>query len=120
MTRYTMVLALLMLTGCVTTNYRPVVDTGEVKGNYEDDVADCQRLAEQRPAGAQAANGAVVGAVLGGVLAAAFGLRGNNIGRVAAWGAVNGAAGGAVNGASQQQAIVARCMEGRGYAVVSP
>jgi outer membrane protein assembly factor BamE (lipoprotein component of BamABCDE complex) len=33
-------LAALLCAGCATTQYRPVVDSGVTKGNYEDDVVD--------------------------------------------------------------------------------
>jgi hypothetical protein len=105
--------------GCATAQYRPLVDSGVSKGNYEDDVADCQSLANQRPAAATAAGGATAGAVLGGLLALAVGLRGQDVANVAAWGAANGGIQGAVAGSAEQQAIVSRCMAGRGYNVVA-
>jgi uncharacterized protein YcfJ len=111
---------LLAASGCATTQYRPVVDSGVSKGNYEDDVADCQNLANQRPAAAQAAGGATAGAVLGGLLALAVGLRGSDVANVAAWGAASGGIQGAAVGSAQQQDMVARCMAGRGYNVVAP
>ena len=110
----------LLSASCATSTYRPMVDSGVSRGNYEDDVADCQQLADQRPVAAHAAGGAAVGAVLGALLGAAVGLRGNDVGRVAAWGAANGGINGAVYGAAEQQAIVPRCMAGRGYNVVAP
>lgn len=119
-TAFALVLAATVLcSGCVTTQYRPLVDSGVSRGNYEDDVADCQNLASQRPAAANAAAGATVGAVFGALLGAAVGLRANDIGRVAAWGAANGGINGAAYGAAEQQAIVSRCMAGRGYDVVA-
>ena len=111
---------LLAVSGCATTQHRPVVDSGVSKGNYEDDVADCQNLANQRPAAAAAAGGATAGAVLGGLLALAVGLRGNDVANVAAWGAASGGIQGAAAGSAQQQDMVARCMAGRGYNVVAP
>lgn len=112
-------LAALLCSGCATTQYRPLVDSGVSRGNYEDDVADCQYLAEQRPAAAPAAGGAAAGAILGALLGAAVGLREDDIAHVAAWGAASGGINGAAYGAAEQQAIVSRCMEGRGYNVVA-
>jgi len=106
--------------GCATTEYRPEVDTGVSLGNYEADVYDCQRIAGQHPPEDAAAGGAVTGAILGALVGAAFGLRGNNIARIAAVGAVNGGVNGAVIGVAEQRAMVARCMAGRGYNVVAP
>lgn len=112
-------IALVLLSGCATTEYRPIVDSGVSRGNYEDDVADCQQLANQRPAAASAAGGATAGAVLGALFAVAVGLRGNDVANVAAYGAASGGIQGAAYGAGEQQAIVSRCMAGRGYNVVA-
>lgn len=113
------VLALALLSGCETTQYRPLVDSGVSRGDYDEDVADCQQLADQRPAAAQAAGGAAVGAVLGALLGVAVGLHGNDVANVAAWGAANGGIQGAAYGSAEQQEIVSRCMAGRGYNVVA-
>ena len=109
---------LLVLGACTTQPYRPLVDSGVSRGSYEEDLADCQQLAAQRPAGAHAAGGAAAGAIIGGLLAAAVGLRGDDIGRVAAWGAASGGIDGAMYGAAEQRAIVGRCLAGRGWNVV--
>lgn len=106
------------LSGCAVEQYRPLVDSGVSKGNYEADLSDCQQLAAYRPAAASAAGGAVAGAVLGALLGAAVGLRGDDVSRVAAWGAANGGINGAAYGVAEQQAIVDRCLAGRGYNVV--
>jgi len=114
-----LIAAATLLSGCAVEQYRPVVDNHVSQGSYEADLADCQQLAAQRPPAASAAGGAAVGAVLGGLLAAAVGLRGNDIGRVAAWGAANGGINGAAYGVAEQRDIVARCMAGRGYDVIA-
>jgi hypothetical protein len=111
-----LIAAAALFSGCAVEQYRPVVDHHV---SHEADLADCQQLAAQRPAAASAAGGAAVGAVLGGLLAAAVGLRGNDIGRVAAWGAANGGINGAAYGVAEQRDIVARCMSGRGYDVIA-
>jgi len=111
--------SLAICAGCATTQYRPIVDSGMSRGNYEDDVVDCQQLADQRPAAAHAVGGATAGAVLGGLLALAVGLRGEDVAHVAAWGAASGGINGAAYGAAEQQAIVSHCMAGRGYNVVA-
>lgn len=112
-------MAALLVAGCATHTYRPVVDTGVSRGNYEDDVYDCQQLAAQRPAAAQAAGGAAAGAAIGALLGLAVGLRGDDVAHLAAWGAATGGIEGAGWGTVEQRAIVARCMEGRGYAVLA-
>jgi hypothetical protein len=111
-------LVFAMLSGCATTQYRPLVDSGVSRGSYDDDVADCH-LAAQRPAAAQAAGSAAVGAVLGALLGAAVGLHGNDVAEVAAWGAASGGINGAAYGSAEQADIVSRCMAGRGYNVVA-
>lgn len=114
-----LLLALLCASCATTAQYRPLVDSGVSKGNYEDDLADCQNLANQRPAAAPAAGGAAFGAIFGALLGAAAGLHGDDVARVAAWGAASGGLNGAAYGAAEQQAIVSRCMAGRGYNVVA-
>lgn len=109
----------LACAGCAQTQYRPVVDNGVSRGNYEDDVWDCQQLANQRPASATTAGGATVGAVLGTLFGLAVGLDGSDLAEMAAWGAVGGGVNGAFYGTYEQQAIVTRCMEGRGYYVIA-
>jgi uncharacterized protein YcfJ len=112
-------LAFALLSGCATTQYRPIVDSGVSRGSYEADVDECQQLADQRPAAAHAVGGAAVGAVLGALLGVAVGLHGNDVAEVAAWGAANGGIEGAAYGSAAQQDIVSRCMAGRGYNVVA-
>ena len=109
----------LFCAGCAQTHYRPVVDSGVSRGNYEEDVMDCQSLANQRPAAGSAAGGATAGAILGALFGLAVGLDGNDVAEMAAWGAVSGGVNGAVYGTVEQQAIVSRCMEGRGYYVIA-
>lgn len=104
---------------CAPVPYRPVIDTGAPLGNYDADLAACTQLAEQRPVGSSAAGGAVAGALFGALLGAAFGLHGSNLGQVAASGAVSGGAQGTGAAMAQQRGIVANCMRGRGYNVVS-
>lgn len=111
--------ALLACAGCAPVNYRPIVDDGAVRGYYEGDLADCQQLANQRPAAARAAAGATVGALLGTVFGLAVGLRGRDVAHVAAWGATTGGIGEGVEGSMEQRAIVGRCMEGRGYRIIA-
>lgn len=109
----------LLCAGCAASAYRPVVDTGVSRGNYEDDVFDCQQLAEQRPAAEKVAGGAVAGAAIGAIFGLAVGLRGDDVAHLAAWGAATGGLEGAGWGTAEQRGIVARCMEGRGYAVLA-
>jgi uncharacterized protein YcfJ len=112
-------LVALSCVGCAAQTYRPVVDTGVSRGNYEDDVYDCQQLAAQRPAGDHVAGGIVVGAAIGALFGLAVGLEGDDVAHLAAWGAATGGLEGAGWGTVEQRSIVARCMEGRGYMVLA-
>ncbi len=105
--RVSVLLIALLLGGCAAAPYRPVIDTGVSRGNYDADLEDCQQLAAQRPVAANAGGGAAVG------------LRGNDVARVAAWGAANGGVNGVAYGVAEQREIIARCMAGRGYNVVA-
>jgi hypothetical protein len=105
------------LCGCAT--YSPVIDEGAGIGNYDADLRECQRLAQQRDVVSGAASGAVVGALFGALLGAAIGGR-DMIGAGARAGAAGGLTGGAARSLAEQQLIVARCMSRRGYAVVGP
>ncbi len=109
----------LFATGCAPVTYRPVVDSGISRGSYEADLADCQRLAERRPAAAKAAGAATAGAALGALFALAVGLRGEDVAHVAAWSATSYGIAGGIEGSEEQRAIVSRCLAGRGYNVIA-
>lgn len=109
----------LVCAGCMPANYRPVVDSGVSRGDYEADLADCRQLAMQRPAAASAAGAATAGAALGALFALAVGLRGDDVAHIAAWGAASYGVAGGIEGAHEQQALVSRCLEGRGYSVLA-
>lgn len=103
--------------GCAS--YRPVVDTKGVNmTNYEQDLRECQTLAEQRDPTKQAVGGAIAGALLGALISAAAG-GGYSRNSGAAVGAVAGGAAGAGSGVEAQISIVRNCMTGRGYRVLN-
>ena len=114
-----LIIVLVLCAGCAPVNYRPVVDSGISRGSYEADLADCQHLADQRPAAAQAAGAATAGAAIGALFALAVGLRGHDVAHVAAWSATSYGIAGGVEGSYEQRAIVSRCLEGRGYNVIA-
>lgn len=112
-------MALALLSGCAATGgaqYRPLIDSANVDAvRYEGDLYDCQAYARQ-VSGAQ--ERAVVGALFGALLGAAVG-HGTGYGnRLAALGALSGAAQGGVQGNESQQAVITRCLSGRGYSVL--
>lgn len=110
----------LTLTGCAATgeNYRPIVDTKNASGNYENDLRECQQFATQTAgAGQSAATGAVAGAVFGALLAAAAG-GGYSRSNSAAVGGITGGVAAGAGGETNQRNIIRRCLAGRGYNVL--
>jgi len=107
--------------GCAGANVRPLVDMKGVNdAAYEKDLQDCQTYAkEQSGMGETAAKGAGAGAIVGGLLGLVTGGNTTGIVQAAGAGAVIGAAGGAFTGNQGQEAVVKRCLSGRGYKVLN-
>src|SRR6218665_137010 len=108
----------LLLGACAGTgaDYRPIVD--KPGRNYNNDLAQCQRLAEQRDyVNGDSMTDTAVGAGVGGVIGIL-----SNSWPGAAVGAGVGALGGATVGGleakNDRKNIVIRCMKGRGYTVL--
>lgn len=104
----------LSLTGCAPKPYEPIVD-GPKSLAFNSDLSQCRAISEQKQTDG---SGAAIGAVYYGALA---GLFGGSTGDVVASIAVGAAAGAAVESSevrSQQDAIVFRCMRGRGHNVI--
>lgn len=118
----TILAAAALLAGCAGTpgqygtRYVPVVDLqGRDQARYQQDLAECQSLSEQRGDTAQQAiAGALAAALIGAVLAPS-GYRNNVAGRSA----LLGAGAGAGSAIQTQQEIVKRCLGGRGYSVLN-
>ncbi len=108
-----------MLSGCAPAPYRPIVDYGTPKNDYDADLQDCQGVASAVQPANTAAAGAVAGAIFGALLGAAVGLKGQYVANVAAVGAVNGAAQGLAYGSVEWTRVVNRCMVGRGYNILN-
>lgn len=113
------VMFFVLLTGCAVQPYRPIVDSGTRIGDYDADLDQCKQIASQVQPANSAAGGAVVGGALAGLLAAAVGLRGNDVARVAAWGAASGGVQGLAVGSVEWTRVVNQCMAGRGYNVLN-
>jgi len=107
--------------GCAGANVRPLVDMKGVNdAAYEKDLQECQAYAkEQSGMGETAAKGAGAGAIVGGLLGLVTGGNTTGIVQAAGAGAVIGAAGGAFTGNQSQEAVVKRCLSGRGYKVLN-
>jgi outer membrane lipoprotein SlyB len=117
----TIVLISTMVAGCATSgaNYRPLIDTKGVDFNkFEVDLASCQEYARTQ---AGAKEGAVAGALLGaafGALLATVAGSSYDAGAAARVGGVTGAASGASSANEDQETIIKRCLQGRGYSVL--
>lgn len=117
-------LSTLVLTSCASYRNTPgdsgvIVDTkGIDMSAYQQDVADCEALTEQVPTVERAATGAAVGAVVGGVIGAVIG-NSNTAQRGAGAGAVSGGLDGANSGLSEEEQVLKRCLQGRGYKVLN-
>lgn len=109
------------LLGCAGADVRPLVDMkGVNQSAYESDLKDCQAYAkDQSGMGETAAKGAGAGAVVGGLLGLVTGGNKTGIVQAAGAGAVIGGAGGAFTGNQAQEAVVKRCLSGRGYKVLN-
>ena len=114
-------LVVAVTVGCAGANVRPLVDMkGVNEATYESDLKDCQNYAQQQSGVAStAAKGAGAGAVVGGLLGLVTGGNGSGIAQAAGAGAVIGGAGGAFSGNQAQEAVVKRCLSGRGYKVLN-
>ena len=106
--------------GCATRQYQPLVDVKSTmnfsQDNYEQDLKECNCLAEKRTNYMQSAtSGALVGAGIGATMGFLFD---TDIGSPAAVGAFTG--GLTSTGATliARQNIVIECLRARGYSVI--
>ena len=103
-----------LLAGCAAR--KPLVDMkGVDAAQYQADLAECEKYAEQAPGpGGGAAGGAVIGGAIGYGVGRAVGVRDPSRG-----GAVAGGARGAGKGAQTRRQVVSNCLTGRGYKVLN-
>lgn len=117
-------LSATVLSSCASYRGTPgdsgvIVDTqGVDMSTYNTDLAECEALAEQVPVSERTATGAVVGAVVGGAIGAVLG-DSRSAQRAAGAGAVSGTVDGANSGLSEEDQVLKRCMQGRGYRVLN-
>ena len=116
--------ALSTLVGC-SNGYqygapdKVIVDTlGVDPYSYEMDLADCEAYAMQVSVGQRTAEGAVEGGLVGGVLGAVLG-NSDSAKRGAGAGAVVGGVKGNKGARHEQDRVVKRCLNGRGYRVLN-
>ena len=114
-------LVVVLAVGCAGADVRPLVDMKGVNETaYEKDLQECQAYAkDQSGMGSTATKGAAAGAVVGGLLGLVTGGNKTGIAQAAGAGAVIGGAGGAFSGNQSQEAVVKRCLSGRGYKVLN-
>lgn len=96
---------------------QPVIDPAGVDmGQYQDDLAECEQIAQQveQKAGAGAAGGAVVGALVGSIFGDSRAAM-----KSAGAGAVVGAARGGAATRQEKSRVVRNCLRQRGYAVLN-
>ncbi|MBL8500671.1 MAG: hypothetical protein JNL77_08850 [Nitrosomonas sp.] len=99
------------------TGYRPVVDPSVCRGcDYERDLKQChQMMEESTDVTSNAITGAAGGALAGALLGAMLDI---DPGHTAAMGATAGGVQGVGQELQTRNAMIARCMAGRGYSVL--
>ena len=112
------VLFLVLLAGCSGARRSGVVidPEGVDMAQYQNDLADCQRIAEQvdQKAGAGAVGGAVVGGAIGAIVG-----NSSTAAKGAGVGGVIGLAKGGAATRKEKQLVVKNCLRNRGYAVLN-
>jgi outer membrane lipoprotein SlyB len=111
-------LALLVLTGCTTTDEIIIDQKGVDMAAYQTDLAECKTYSESVQTGQKAGVGAASGAVVGGLIGAITGGP-EGAARGAGVGAVGGGAKGAGEGHEAEVQVVKNCLRGRGYRVLN-
>lgn len=115
--------ALPLLAACTTTSQPPVplIDTaGKDLAAYHVDLGECQQYAHtQATASEGAAAGIAAGAIFGTIVMALMTDSSDYLSQGAATGAFAGGVRGAADASQNRRDIVARCMTGRGYTVLS-
>ena len=114
----------VIISGCASTTYRPIVDMKNVKRLvYEADLIECKEYAERVNPYSDGALGAVVGTVAGltgfGV-SKSVGLGGISLTQAGVIGATSGLAYGGAKGVWSQYDVVDTCLVGRGYKLLKP
>ncbi|MDF3030312.1 MAG: hypothetical protein K0R03_870 [Moraxellaceae bacterium] len=112
--------AVALLAGCQSNPAeRVIIDPkGVDQAVYQQDLAECNTIAQQAKPGRSAMRGAIGGAVIGGALGGAMG-DSRTAGRMAGGGAVIGGASQAGEGMSERDRVLRNCMTGRGYRVLN-
>lgn len=101
------------LIGCAS---KPIVDLkGLDEEQYQQDLKECEAVADQVDTGESTVKGAAFGALVGG----AIGIITGNPGRGLATGGVAGGASGANKGDNERGQVIKNCLKNRGYAILN-
>jgi outer membrane lipoprotein SlyB len=106
-----------LISACSSPGSEIIIDPSYVdRAQYEQDLAECERLAEQvkQKAGERAVRGAVIGGAIGAIWGGD-----RSVERGAGVGAVSGAAKGAAATEREQQRVIKNCLRNRGYTVLN-
>lgn len=109
------------LTGCAAgpTYNHVVIDTRDVdQRQYQQDLIECRRYADQVSVGSSAAGGAISGAIFGMAIGAILG-NSDLAMQSAGIGAVSGGASAAGASMKSKADISKQCLRGRGYSVLN-
>lgn len=117
------IVGLAILTGCATSgaNYQPIIDIrpGQSQEQMFSDLQQCQMFAQRKASEAQAAvAGAIGSAVLGIAIGAALGGNSSINTKLGGASAIMGGVSAAGAASESRQAVVMRCMAGRGWNVL--
>jgi hypothetical protein len=112
----------VVLVGCATSgaDYQPIVDTKGINAaQYQNDLAECQSIAQQtQPVGNAAAKDAGAGAAIGAVLGSIGGNK-TSVMQSAGVGAVMGGLSGGASSIKEKNTVLRNCLRGRGYNVLN-
>lgn len=117
----TLAATLVVLTGCAAgpTYNHVVIDTKDVdQRQYQQDLIECRRYADQVSVGSSAAGGAISGALFGMAIGAILG-NSDLAMQSAGVGAVSGGASAAGASIKSKADISKQCLRGRGYSVLN-
>ncbi|WP_446831133.1 glycine zipper family protein [Candidatus Foliamicus sp.] len=122
MNRFLLLPCVLLAAGCATFKdpSGAIVDMqGVDPRQYEVDLADCQRYADEVPVAEHVGTGAAVGAAVGAVAGAVSGSDKTGIGQTAGVGAVYGGTKSGVSAVRESRHVLRECLRGRGYRVLN-
>ncbi len=110
---------IIFIQACSTTP-KYIVDTKYLdKAEFDQDVLECEAIAEQVDVSGEAGESALEGAAVGGVIGAISGGDTETAGRGAAIGGALGLLGGVGEAEQQKYDIARKCLQNRGYELLN-